>query len=179
MIILLGKTASGKDTIQRYLVNNYGYKKLVTYTTRPMRPGEIQNVTYHYISEDEFIEKIQQGFFLEYKVYNTEFGDWYYGSAKEDYKNADDKTIIILTPQGYLDLLCKIKNIKHDAIYIKCSIAEIQKRLTNRGDYTKEAERRMLSDISDFQFVEDIADRVIENENKTLEEICGEIIERI
>ncbi len=41
MIILLGKTASGKDTILNRLAENYSYKKLITYTTRPMRKGEI------------------------------------------------------------------------------------------------------------------------------------------
>lgn len=35
MIVLFGKTCSGKDTIMKYLVEHYGYKKLVTYTTRP------------------------------------------------------------------------------------------------------------------------------------------------
>ena len=88
MIILLGKTASGKDTIVNYLVKNLGYKKLTTYTTRPMRPGEVQNLQYHFISEEDFKEKISHGFFLEYKTYHTEFDDWYYGSAMEDYEKS-------------------------------------------------------------------------------------------
>lgn len=178
MIILLGKTASGKDTIQQFLINNFGYKKLTTYTTRPMRKGEKQDINYHFISEEEFKEKISHGFFLEHKVYHTEFGDWYYGSAKKDYKKADNKTIVILTPQGYLDLLWKCKSITHDAIYIKCSIEEIKKRLLQRGDNEKESERRILSDINDFQFVEDIVDRVVINENKTIEEVVKEIVKK-
>lgn len=176
MIILLGKTASGKDTIQQYLIKNYGYKKLITYTTRPMRPGEKQNVHYHFITEEEFYEKISHGFFLEHKVYHTEFGDWYYGSSKEDYRKADDKTIVILTPQGYLDLLWEEKGIKHDAIYIKCSIEEIKKRLLKRGDDCREAERRIAADINDFQFVENIVDRIVINEDKSIEEVAKEIV---
>ena len=40
MIVIIGKTASGKDLIVKKLCNDYGYNKIVTYTTRPMRKGE-------------------------------------------------------------------------------------------------------------------------------------------
>lgn len=178
MIILLGKTASGKDTIVNYLVNNLGYKKLITYTTRPMRPGEVQNLQYHFISEEDFKKKISHGFFLEYKTYHTEFGDWYYGSAMDDYKKADDKTVVILTPEGYLDLLWKVKNIKHDAIYIKVDLSELQQRLIKRGDDKREAERRLVHDNKDFEYVEDIVDRIVINQSKTIDEVINEIIKR-
>lgn len=178
MIILLGKTASGKDTIVNYLVNNLGYKKLITYTTRPMRPGEVQNLQYHFISEEDFKKKISHGFFLEYKTYHTEFGDWYYGSAMDDYKKADDKTVVILTPEGYLDLLWKVKNIKHDAIYIKVDLLELQQRLIKRGDDKREAERRLIHDNKDFEYVENIVDRIVINQSKTIDEVINEIIKR-
>ena len=83
ILILVGKAASGKDSVVRELVENHNYKKLVTYTTRPMRNGEKQDITYHYISEKEFKNKIQEEFFAEWKSYNTKFGTWYYGSALE------------------------------------------------------------------------------------------------
>ena len=91
MLILIGKTASGKDTISNKLISEYGYKKLITYTTRPIRKGEINDVTYHFVSDKEFKQKIKNNFFAEYKSYNTEFGTWYYGTALEDLKNSDDK----------------------------------------------------------------------------------------
>ena len=81
ILILVGKTASGKDTILNQLVKKHGYKKIVTYTSRPMRKGEKQDVTYHFISSQEFQKMIGQGLFAEYKTYNTEFGVWYYGTA--------------------------------------------------------------------------------------------------
>ena len=57
MIVLLGKTASGKDTILNELVKKYNYRKMITYTTRPMRKGEIQDKTYHFISDEEFLRR--------------------------------------------------------------------------------------------------------------------------
>ena len=102
MIILLGKTASGKDRVCNELITKYGYKKLVTYTNRHMREGEEQDKTYHFISTQKFEMLISSGFFAEYTSYNVASGEtWYYGSALEDYKNSDDKTIVILNPEGF------------------------------------------------------------------------------
>lgn len=176
MLILLGKSGSGKDTIAKYLVDHCGYRRIITYTTRPIRQDETQDIQYHFISEEEFHEKVNHGFFLEYKVYHTEFGDWYYGSAKEDFKKADDKTVVILTPEGYLDLLWNVKNIAHDTVYIKVGIEELQLRLQQRGDDKTEIERRLIHDNKDFEFVEDIVDRVVINQGKTVEEVVYEEI---
>ena len=60
MVILTGKTCSGKNLVRDKLVNEHGFKSLITYTTRPMRPGEIQDVTYHFISEEEFNQKVKE-----------------------------------------------------------------------------------------------------------------------
>lgn len=64
LLVLMGKSCSGKDTIANELVNKYGYESFVSYTTRPMRDGEVQDQTYHFISEDEFINKIMMDFSL-------------------------------------------------------------------------------------------------------------------
>lgn len=179
MLILLGKSGSGKDTIANFLVDHCGYRRIITYTTRPIRPGETQDVQYHFISDEEFQEKVSHGFFLEYKVYHTEFGDWYYGSAKEDFEKADYNTLVILTPEGYLDLLWNMKEITHDAVYIKVDVEELQRRLKERGDNELESIRRLAHDNKDFEFVEDIVDRVVINQNKTIEEVVYDEILRM
>ena len=56
MLILMGKTASGKTLVRDKLVKNHGFNSVVTYTTRPMRKDEIPDVTYHYISEEDFLQ---------------------------------------------------------------------------------------------------------------------------
>lgn len=56
IVVLLGKTSSGKDTVCNQLIQK-GYKKLVTYTTRPMRPGEVQDTL---LSEWKIISKEQR-----------------------------------------------------------------------------------------------------------------------
>ena len=177
MLILCGRTLSGKDTIVNELLN-HGYKRITTYTTRPMRKGEKQNVTYHFISEDEFKQKIEDGFFAEYKTYNTEFGVWYYGTALEDLENADDNTVIILTPQGYRDVKDKLLSNNVTCIYIYASNSTLKKRLLKRGDDPKEADRRMQHDNQDFKGFEMEADKIVyNNEGTDIDEVVEKILE--
>ena len=96
MLLLVGKMASGKDTLKKELIN-MGMESIVTYTTRPPRPDEINGISYHFISKEEFLQKEKQGFFAETTSYDVATGDtWYYGSALDDL--TDDK-VIIVNPQ--------------------------------------------------------------------------------
>ena len=80
MIVLVGESASGKSSIEKNLVDNYGYKKIVSYTTRQPRQGEVDGIDYHYISENQFIKLQNEGYFAEVGEYNG----WHYGTAKND-----------------------------------------------------------------------------------------------
>ena len=54
MLVIVGPSACGKTQIVNHLIANYGYEKLVTYTTRPMRVNEVNHIDYHFISKEEF-----------------------------------------------------------------------------------------------------------------------------
>lgn len=171
MIVLIGKTASGKNLIRDKLVNNYGYKSIVTYTTRPMRPGEIQDVTYHFISDEDFYDKINSNFFAEWKVYQTINGEWYYGSATQDYVQDG---VIILTPSGVKDIINS--GINATIVLIDSSEDTIRKRLIYRGDDAVEANRRIEADLLDFNNAEMLADIVVNNDyNVNIDEIVENI----
>lgn len=51
VVILTGESCSGKDTIRRALEKK-GYKNIVSYTTRPIRCGEINGVDYNFVGEE-------------------------------------------------------------------------------------------------------------------------------
>lgn len=161
ILVICGKTASGKNLVRDILVEKYNYNPIVTYTSRPPRKGEKQDVTYHFISTDEFIEKINNGFFAEWKKYDTEQGIWYYGTALDDCMNASDKNVIILTPNGVRDL--KSNDVNLIAVYLYSNLKTIRHRLEFRGDDLKEVERRIPSDIKDFKDAEMLADRIVYN----------------
>lgn len=161
MLILMGKTASGKNLVRDQLVKKCHFSPIITYTTRQMRKNEKQDVTYHFISTDEFLEKINNGFFAEWKDYVTNDGIWYYGTALDDCMNASDKDVIILTPDGVRDL--KKNGVNAITIYLYSNLNTIKNRLEFRGDDEKEVERRIYSDIKDFKDAEMLADRIVYN----------------
>lgn len=179
MIVLMGKSSSGKDRILNELIKKHGYKKVVRYTTRPRRKGEKDGDTYNYISINEFDEKIKTNFFCEWKDYFTTSGLWYYGTALEDVENADDKTVIILPPDRYKEVK---ENIKKDfiCIYIYANNETLKKRLEKRGDDKGEAERRLKHDNEDFKGAEYLADKIVYNNDGTnINDVVNKILEFI
>jgi guanylate kinase len=177
MLIILGKTASGKNTIVNKLVKNYGFKQLVTYTTRPKRKGEIEGVTYHYISLEEFKKKDREGFFAESSYFcPASGGEWAYGTSLEDFKKADDKTVLITNPRGYYSLLSNIGLGHACSIYIIAKEDILLDRLEERGDSFLEAQRRIVADREDFEDVGNYVDFWIANDGMlSIEEIASKI----
>ena len=175
ILVICGKTASGKNLVRDILVEKYNYNPIVTYTSRPPRKGEKQDITYHFISTDEFIEKINNGFFAEWKDYVTKDGLWYYGTALEDCVNATDNDVIILTPDGVRDL--KKNGVNAIVIYLYSNLNTIKHRLKFRGDDLKEVERRISSDIKDFKNAEMLADRIAYNNlNDNIDSVVENIV---
>jgi len=169
MIVLVGESASGKSSIEKYLVDNYGYNKVVSYTTRSPRPSEVDGIDYHFISVEEFRSLKEQGFFAETAVYN----DWNYGTAKEDC--TDDK-VAVLTPHG-LRQISKINGINTISFYINVPRRDRLIKILQRGDSIEEAYRRSLSDVGQFDGIEDEVDYVINNDGyrKSIEEMSKEV----
>ena len=172
-IIIFGKTASGKSRIVDELVKQ-GYKKIVTTTTRPTRKGEIDGVDYNFISEEEYEQLINTRYFAEWKKYDTAEGVWYYGSPLDEISRSDNKSIVILTPDGYRDIKDELDD--HIAIYIYANNKTIRSRLSNRGDKKEEADRRIKQDNKDFKDAEFLADRIFyNNEDKNIGDLVDEI----
>jgi len=154
MIILIGESASGKSTIEKELVTN-GYKKIISYTTRPIRKNEIDGVDYHYISVEEFKNKLSEGFFAENTIYN----DWYYGIAKQD---CIDNAVVVVEPHGFRQLI-KLEDLHIISFYIKVDERERLIRMVKRGDNLLEVFRRIFSDQGVFQFIDREVDHVVDN----------------
>ena len=78
--VVTGPTRAGKDMVMKQLlIDDPRLKQLVTYTTRPMRPREIDGVDYHFITREEFVRMEEAGEFLETNPYY----DFYYGTTKD------------------------------------------------------------------------------------------------
>lgn len=157
IIVLVGKTASGKTTVANELCKNHHYKRIITYTTRPMRDNEVQDVDYHFISDEQFNEMVKNNEFTEYKRYNTAHGVWSYGSViTSEQELSDGCYVIILTPQGLRDLSKKMS--QYIAFYLNVSFESQLERLKKRDDEEQQIIKRLQNDAKDFENVLDIVD---------------------
>lgn len=173
-ICLVGKSCSGKDTIAKEL-ENMGYERIVTYTTRPMRNGEVDGVEYHFVTKKQFLNMVENCEFAEWRDYKTNDGIWYYGSRFLDY--AGKNKVIILTPDGF-------RNVNNKCIsdlvsfYINVNRRELKRRSILRRDDKRESRRRRKADKKDFKGVNKIVDYIVDNTHSdpyTVASICNEM----
>lgn len=85
LLVISGPSSgAGKDSVMNGFIKKYKLSKIVTYNSRPKRPGEKDGFDYHFISSKEFEDKIKKRFFLEWE----EYLDNYYGTPKNEVKKA-------------------------------------------------------------------------------------------
>lgn len=161
MLVIIGPSACGKTQIVNQLIEKYHFKKLVTYTTRPIRIGEVNGIDYHFVTTNEFEEKIKHDFFLEYVKYNHN----YYGTSFSDLK--EDK-VVIIEAEGLKKYIEKARN-KIKIVYIRCSKPIRRIRMMNRHDDIESIEERLVSDDSIFnKSIEKLADKIIDSSNSNI-----------
>ena len=132
LIVISAPSGAGKGTIISKLLEVYDNAWIsISMTSREIRTNDIPNETYYFVSKEEFEQKIKDGVFLEYAVYNGN----YYGTPKDkiNEKLSEGKDVILeIEIQGAL----KVKELVPDAIFIFIlppSMKELKKRLVTRG----------------------------------------------
>lgn len=158
LIILMGKTASGKDTVQRELADTYGYEQLMSSTDRPMRPGEKYGVQYNFRTKGELNEMVVNGKMLECRAYevvndsgNTDI--WRYGLEKPQNMDIENKKYVtILPPSAIKSVMENVPAGSNVQLYYLNTPDDIRKdRRSKRGDLNElEWNRRLITDTKDF-----------------------------
>lgn len=179
IIILVGSSGTGKDTLAQHLVDRYGYKRVISYTTRKPREGEMDGIHYHFVSQDKFDSMKRNNQFIETDNYS---GSRSYGSAYRDYC-VDNNLVKILTPNGVRQL---VKNRLRDnffVVYLQSPLTVKCKRYIEREkktfdiDKLIELTRRSIADEEMFRGFKDEADLIVDNDDTTtIEEIANVII---
>lgn len=101
---LMGKSSSGKDTIYNMIIKDasLGLKPIVLYTTRPIRDGEKNGETYHFVTDEEYFDLEKKGLIIESRVYHTVHGDWRYFTVNDENINLnEDSYLVIGTLEAY------------------------------------------------------------------------------
>ena len=169
IVVIVGESASGKSTLAKQFVeNNPSFSRIVTYTTRPKREGEVDGIDYHFVSDEVFDSMVKQGSFVEHASYR----DWKYGTAI-NFGNTENK-IVVLTPAG-ARAFRRYKNEHPElhlnvlVVYLKVDRRSRLIKMLQRGDNIEECYRRSLSDVGQFDSFEDEADCVINNDRYEME----------
>jgi guanylate kinase len=156
-IILVGKSAAGKDHARKISENLVGAKYAVSYTTRPPRVGEVDGKDYYFLTEAEFKKMIDEDKWYEYVVFN----DWYYGTTKDQFYG--DCDLFIMTPKG-LSHVSDEDRRESAVIYFDMPEESRRKRMLERQGNADNVERRIEADRIDFEDFDDYDFQIINPE---------------
>ena len=186
LIVLTGKTASGKDTIKNTLLSKYpDLLRVITTTSRTPRKNEKNGTEYHFLSPEKFQEAINEGKFIEYVNYGGNF----YGTQKKDIENYLDRNLLwridpsragearefikrAFAPEVAEKLISQLI-----VIYITTSEEVILKRLKSRNLSDSEIEKRMTDDAQIWEKYQGDYDFVIDNVPGHLNETFEKVIQ--
>ena len=179
IICLLGASGSGKSTLEEEISKKFGYKKIVSHTTRKPRIGEINGVDYHFIDNERFEDMIRQGLFAEYDEYSQKR---VYGTLKTDYESGDK--VVVLTPNGLRQLKKNCPNEGIFTVLVNANLGTRVKRYIDRCGVNKfdfddknEIAARVERDYGMFLGLEKEVDMVVDNsEGSDIEILADEVI---
>lgn len=158
LYIIFGKSASGKDTLFRRLVEDrqLDIKRIVPYTTRPIRTGEQEGREYHFVSEAELERLAAGGRVLEKRTYHTVHGDWSYFTVEDGQINWEQGDYILT---GTLEVYTSLRDYygaeRVVPLYIEVEDGErlsraLQRERSQTAPKYAEMCRRFLADSEDF-----------------------------
>ncbi len=159
LFIVSAPSGAGKTSLVKALIESTrNIAVSISHTTRPMRPGEENGVHYHFVDQPAFTRMINDEVFLEY----AQVFDNFYGTSIrsiEEQQALGEDVILEIDWQGAQQVRKLIPEVISIFI-LPPSVAELQKRLTGRGQDSDEVIQRRLSDAvadsyhySEFDYV--------------------------
>lgn len=148
IIVICGFSASGKDTIAKYISRQYDYEMVISTTTRPMREGESEGKPYHFTSKKEFLRLIESESLLEYRCYNTLLNGihdtWYYGIGKDTIE-PNKNYVVVLDLWGLNQFKKNFDNVISFFIDVPNTIRKVR-AMQGRKDFNETEWKRRLAD---------------------------------
>ena len=177
LLVICGKSPTGKTTLKQYLVENYGYDPVITCTTREQRIGEVNGEDYDFVCLDEFNKMIDNEVLIEYNF----FVKGWYGTKKENI-NLNTNQIIILEPNGVKELL-KYYDYDPRIIVFELYLCNEERyiRQIQRGDDINEIALRKEREFATFQkqFTDNYVDYIVDVNNKTVNQLCDDLLVKV
>ena len=158
IVYLMGKSASGKDTVYRELLKRFpGFRRLIPCTTRPRREGERDGEEYRFVTEEQLDAFEKSGKLVEKRVYETVAGPWIYATVDWEETDAESESAVIGigTLESYLKLRSYYGAERMLPVYIEVDDGTRLQRALDREKQQKDPNyaelcRRFLADQRDF-----------------------------
>ncbi len=156
LFYLMGKSASGKDTIYEALLEDasLGLTPLIPWTTRPIRASETDGVDYHFADEERLKRLERENLVIEKRTYNTEHGPWTYFTVDDQDRHLNDR-LGIGTLESYRTMCAYYGPGYVVPLYVEVDdglrLQRALKRELKPGNHKyEEMCRRFLADQKDF-----------------------------
>lgn len=143
LLVISGPSGTGKGTlIERLMKEDPTLVFSVSATTREPRPGEINGVHYHFVTNEQYDQLVAENAFVEYaNVHGNRYGTL----RSEVYERLErgENVVLDIDVQGALNVIASEKE-KVSIFILPPSMQELRSRLTGRGTETEEAVERRL-----------------------------------
>ncbi len=185
---IMGKSSTGKDSIFKLLLErkDLNLKRIVSYTTRPIRSREKAGEEYNFVSIEEKDALLAAGKIIEIRKYDTVFGEWFYFTVDDGQVDLSANDYIII---GTVESFIKLRDYYGQAvepIYIQVDDGERLERALKREKKQavpkyEEMCRRFLADQQDFSQEKIAAAGIsnIFNNDDLIEDTCNNIADFI
>ncbi len=153
LFIISGPSGTGKGTVCRELLKELDIELSISMTTRQPRDDEQEAVSYYFVDEAKFKQKIEEDDLLEYaEVYGN-----YYGTPKQivlDKLEEGKNVLLEIDIQGAM----KVKKVYPEGVFIFLlppSMSELRKRITTRASDTLESINiRMSKALKEVHYID-------------------------
>lgn len=154
LLVISGASGTGKGTLlEKLLAEDPSFRFSVSVTTRDPRPGEINDVHYHFISEAEYDKLLEENAFLEHATVH----DRRYGTLRGEVLEAMEQghnVVLDIDVQGALQVMDNYPGCV-TLFILPPSFTELRRRLENRATETQDKiEKRLANARGEVKYVD-------------------------
>jgi len=177
VFIISGPSGAGEDSVIKGLKKHFDIERVITTTTREMRPGESQGRPYYFISKEEFKKGVKNGDFFEWA---EEDNNNFYGVTRREIERAKNSGKVVIWKVDYKGVITIKKTLPETVTIMISAPADIlEKRIRNRNKVSEEFVRERMEYAKGWERNKKFFDYIVENKEGKLNETISKVAEII